>query len=310
MLSVLVRTNHPTLSRMGIHAFKFELPTFKFELPTGEIITVGSYHKSYTLVKYNGGAPAEYMSRDIQIDLEELYIREDKVDTPLNEKSNAGLCILKTLDSAVSVTVELEDGEEIPGDYQTEVLSVSSDDLTLNWPKNIEKTKKEQLLDDLIDDRCELFSVENTLDYLIDRDFSREELVLMHFDEEDVIKALLRNNRSLFALKAKDIEFDTDDEEEEKELAEIWEDVSIESGVDMEDINDIISETTGYCHRGATIEVDTSIYSLDELERVKKIVDNLAFFHKDLDDLEGFERLTTWSFLIGQAVDQKRREIE
>ena len=50
-----------------------------------------------------------------------------------------------------------------------------------------------ELLDRLLDDRCELFGINNTISYLLDLGFTRDELLELQFEAADVdyvIKAL------------------------------------------------------------------------------------------------------------------------
>lgn len=46
--------------------------------------------------------------------------------------------------------------------------------------------KKLELLEMLIDDRCEMYGIRNTISLMVDNGFTREELLEMKFDEEDV----------------------------------------------------------------------------------------------------------------------------
>lgn len=46
--------------------------------------------------------------------------------------------------------------------------------------------KKLELLEMLIDDRCEMYGIRNTISFLMDNDFTKEELIEMKFDEDDV----------------------------------------------------------------------------------------------------------------------------
>ena len=60
--------------------------------------------------------------------------------------------------------------------------------------------KKLELLEAMLDDRIDLYGVLNTIQYLLDNDFTKEDLLEMGFDEEDINAA---------------IEEDEEDEEEE-----------------------------------------------------------------------------------------------
>ena len=48
--------------------------------------------------------------------------------------------------------------------------------------------KKLELLDAMLDDRIEMYGVINTIQYLFDNDFTKEELLEMKFDEADINK--------------------------------------------------------------------------------------------------------------------------
>ena len=50
--------------------------------------------------------------------------------------------------------------------------------------------KKLELLDAMLDDRIEMYGVINTIQYLFDNDFTKEELLEMKFDEADINKAV------------------------------------------------------------------------------------------------------------------------
>lgn len=50
--------------------------------------------------------------------------------------------------------------------------------------------KKLELLDAMLDDRIEMYGVTNTIQYLLDNDFTKEELLEMKFDEADINEAI------------------------------------------------------------------------------------------------------------------------
>lgn len=53
------------------------------------------------------------------------------------------------------------------------------------------KDKVNDCFNDMIDDRCETFGIINTIQFLLDAGFNKEELVnYFGFEEEDVITAL------------------------------------------------------------------------------------------------------------------------
>ena len=50
-----------------------------------------------------------------------------------------------------------------------------------------------ELLNRLLDDRCDLFGTRNTISYLLDEGYTRDDLIELDFDEDEVdfvIKAL------------------------------------------------------------------------------------------------------------------------
>ena len=50
--------------------------------------------------------------------------------------------------------------------------------------------KKLELLDTMLDDRIEMYGVINTIQYLLDNNFTKEELLEMKFDEADINEAI------------------------------------------------------------------------------------------------------------------------
>lgn len=50
--------------------------------------------------------------------------------------------------------------------------------------------KKLELMDAMLDDRIEMYGVINTIQYLLDNDFTKEELLEMKFDEADINEAI------------------------------------------------------------------------------------------------------------------------
>ena len=50
--------------------------------------------------------------------------------------------------------------------------------------------KKLELLDAMLEDRIEMYGVINTIQYLLDNDFTKEELLEMKFDEADINEAI------------------------------------------------------------------------------------------------------------------------
>ena len=57
--------------------------------------------------------------------------------------------------------------------------------------------KKLELLDSMLDDRIEMYGVTNTIQYLMDNDFTKEELLEMKFDEADINEAIEEDMKDL-----------------------------------------------------------------------------------------------------------------
>ena len=57
--------------------------------------------------------------------------------------------------------------------------------------------KKLELLDAMLDDRIEMYGVINTIQYLLDNDFTKEELLEMKFDEVDINEAIEEDTEDL-----------------------------------------------------------------------------------------------------------------
>lgn len=67
--------------------------------------------------------------------------------------------------------------------------------------------KKLELLDAMLDDRIEMYGVINTIQYLLDNDFTKEELLEMKFDEADINEAVEDD------MEEEDLEEDMDEED-------------------------------------------------------------------------------------------------
>lgn len=50
--------------------------------------------------------------------------------------------------------------------------------------------KKLELFDTMLDDRIEMYGVANTIQYLLENDFTKEDLLKMNFDEADINEAV------------------------------------------------------------------------------------------------------------------------
>ena len=74
--------------------------------------------------------------------------------------------------------------------------------------------KKLELLDAMLDDRIEMCGVINTIQYLMDNDFTKEELLEMKFDAADINKAIEED--------MEDLEEDMEDVELIDVRYEVW----------------------------------------------------------------------------------------
>jgi len=52
--------------------------------------------------------------------------------------------------------------------------------------QEVEKANRESLLNQLLDDRCELYGPRNTICYLFDFGLTRDEIIALKFDAKDV----------------------------------------------------------------------------------------------------------------------------
>ena len=117
--------------------------------------------------------------------------------------------------------------------------------------------KKLELLDAMLDDRIEMYGVINTIQYLLDNDFTKEELLEMKFDEADINEAI-----------EDDME-DLEEDMEEEDLAPV--DVRYEVwalGYDAEDFCTDLELLLGtYDDREEAIEKVKSFKSLDDVKK-------------------------------------------
>ena len=131
--------------------------------------------------------------------------------------------------------------------------------------------KKLELLDAMLDDRIEMYGVTNTIQYLLDNDFTKEELLEMKFDEADINEA---------------IEDDMEDLEEDMEGTNLI-DVRYEVwalGYDAEDFCTDIELLLGtYDNKEEAIEKAKSFNSLDDIK--KDTSDDLGLADGDYVDI-------------------------
>ena len=117
--------------------------------------------------------------------------------------------------------------------------------------------KKLELLDAMLDDRIEMYGVINTIQYLLDNDFTKEELLEMKFDEADINEA---------------IEDDMEDLEEDMEEEDVDPvDVRYEVWALGYDANDFCTDVElllgTYDDREEAIEKVKSFNSLDDVKK-------------------------------------------
>ena len=115
--------------------------------------------------------------------------------------------------------------------------------------------KKLELLDAMLDDRIEMYGVINTIQYLLDNDFTKEELLEMKFDEADINEA---------------IEDDMEDLEEDMEDLDLV-DVRYEVWALGYDANDLCTDVElllgTYDDKEEAIEKVKSFNSLDDVKK-------------------------------------------
>ena len=136
--------------------------------------------------------------------------------------------------------------------------------------------KKLELLDAMLDDRIEMYGVTNTIQYLLDNDFTKEELLEMKFDEADINEAVEDD------MEEEDLEEDMEDED----LApisnvryEVW-----ALGYDaLEFCTDVELLLGTYDNREEAIKKAESFNNLDDLEKASS--DDLGLVEGDHVDI-------------------------
>ena len=127
--------------------------------------------------------------------------------------------------------------------------------------------KKLELLDTMLDDRIEMYGVINTIQYLLDNDFTKEELLEMKFDEADINKAIEDD--------MEDLEEDMEDLDLVDVRYEVW-----ALGYDAEDFCTDIELLLGtYDNKEEAIEKAKSFNSLDDVKKATS--DNLGLAEGD-----------------------------
>ena len=115
--------------------------------------------------------------------------------------------------------------------------------------------KKLELLDAMLDDRIEMYGVINTIQYLLDNDFTKEELLEMKFDEADINEAIEED--------MEDLEEDMEDTDPIDVRYEVW-----ALGYDAEDFCTDVELLLGtYDNKEEAIEKAKNFNSLDDVKK-------------------------------------------
>ena len=115
--------------------------------------------------------------------------------------------------------------------------------------------KKLELLDAMLDDRIEMYGVINTIQYLLDNDFTKEELLEMKFDEADINEAIEDD--------MEDLEEDMEDTDPTDVRYEVW-----ALGYDANDSCTDLELLLGiYDNKEEAIEKVKSFNSLDDVKK-------------------------------------------
>ena len=115
--------------------------------------------------------------------------------------------------------------------------------------------KKLELLDAMLDDRIEMYGVINTIQYLLDNDFTKEELLEMKFDEADINEAIEDD--------MEDLEEDMEDADPIDVRYEVW-----ALGYDANDFCTDVELLLGtYDNKEEAIEKVKSFNSLDDVKK-------------------------------------------
>ena len=118
--------------------------------------------------------------------------------------------------------------------------------------------KKLELLDAMLDDRIEMYGVINTIQYLLDNDFTKEELLEMKFDEADINEAIEDDMEDL-----EDLEEAMEDTDPVDVRYEVW-----ALGYDANDFCTDVELLLGtYDNKEEAIEKVKSFNSLDDVKK-------------------------------------------
>ena len=133
--------------------------------------------------------------------------------------------------------------------------------------------KKLELLDAMLDGRIEMYGVINTIQYLLDNDFTKEELLEMKFDEADINEAVEDD------MEEEDLEEDMEDTDPIDVRYEVW-----ALGYDANDFCTDVELLLGtYDDREEAIEKAKSFNSLDDIKKATS--DDLGLADGDYVDI-------------------------
>ena len=129
--------------------------------------------------------------------------------------------------------------------------------------------KKLELMDAMLDDRIEMYGVINTIQYLLDNDFTKEELLEMKFDEADINEAIEDD------MEEEDLEEDMEDTDLMDVRYEVW-----ALGYDANNFCTDVELLLGtYDDREEAIEKVKSFNSLDDVKKASS--DDLGLVEGD-----------------------------
>ena len=120
--------------------------------------------------------------------------------------------------------------------------------------------KKLELLDAMLDDRVEMYGVINTIQYLLDNDFTKEELLEMKFDEADINEAVEDD------MEEEDLEDDI--EEEDIDPIDVRYEVWALGYDELDFCTDVELLLGTYDNKEEAIEKAKSFNSLDDVKKV------------------------------------------
>ena len=131
--------------------------------------------------------------------------------------------------------------------------------------------KKLELLDAMLDDRIEMYGVINTIQYLLDNDFTKEELLEMKFDEEDINQAIEEDIEVTYDETNDDYQDNQQEYEEKKledlDLADIRYEVWALGYDEMDFCTDVEILLGTYDNKEEAIEKAESFNNLDDLKK-------------------------------------------